>query len=964
MTLAVQIFLKTAVKCTSNKGRILKYQRGSEWRKWDLHFHTPSSYDYKDKSISNQDIINKLYNNNISVVAVTDHHIIDVDRIKELQELGKDKVTILPGIEFLSDARGSEPIHFIGIFDENSNIKHIWEQLKNKTEIEKIEIEGKKENEVYCDLKDTISLIHKLGGITTIHAGKKSNSVECITNSLPHAIAQKTDIANIIDIFELGKETDQNDYINIVFKHIPYVPMIICSDNHDIKNYKLKQNCWIKANPTFNGLLQALNEPEDRFYIGETPQKHLTVALNKHKYIDSISIKKISTSTEKSIWFDYETPIPLNSSLVAIIGNKGNGKSALSDIIALTGNAKIISPDDFSFLNSKRFKKNGLAKNFEANLLWNDKQESISNLNDNIQLDKNEKVKYLPQKYIEKICTEDNYEIFQEEINKVVFSHINDVQKLDKDNLKDLIKEKTDSIRNRRNEYKKNLQDDFEKIIELKTKYNIQEMNKINAQLSQILSSISEHQKYKEENIKEIKAPADDETIAIEQKEKFEKINELSENIKNVQHELLDSKTSLQNLILVKNFLGKTLEHIRLQITKFELFKANIQDEAEKLETEFDVNKFINISFEEKYLTDKINKINGEISINNEKITSKNKLLAEHTKNQEKLNTELNEVQKAYQNYLEKLNVWNTKLKELENEKIKIERKISFQKNEMPTVLKKLRHNIHINFQNIYTTYEEELNIYQELYKPILEFVKDEKANVHANKGFIEFTSNIVLNKRKLYDKIMDYFHKSRMKFDKQDIIKIIAEVDDINMKNIFLMQRRIEVTIKKNKAINKQFRDYKQLQDFYLDLWNLDYLEVQYDIKMDGRGIEQLSPGERGALLIIFYLLIDKGDIPLIIDQPEDNLDNESVFEYLVPYIKKAKQRRQIIIVTHNPNIAVVSDAEQIIYTEIDKTNKNKITYLLGSIESKEINSKIVEVLEGTMPAFANRKDKYNLST
>lgn len=345
-------------------------------------------------------------------------------------------------------------------------------------------------------------------------------------------------------------------------------------------------------------------------------------------------------------------------------------------------------------------------------------------------------------------------------------------------------------------------------------------------------------------------------------------------------------------------------------------------------------------------------------------MSANNKSLEEYTKSQEKLNTELNEVQKAYQNYLEKINAWNIKLKELENEKLKIEEKLSFQKNDMPTFLKQLRKNIHANFKNIYSTYEEELNIYQELYKPILEFVRDEKANVHANKGFIEFTSNIVLNKRKLYESIMEYFHKSRMKFDKQDIIELIRAIDDISIKNIFILQRKIELIVKKNKAINKQFRDYKQLQDFYLDLWNLDYLEVQYDIKMDGRGIEQLSPGERGALLIIFYLLIDKGDIPLIIDQPEDNLDNESVFEYLVPYIKQAKQRRQIIIVTHNPNIAVVSDAEQIIYTEIDKANKNKITYLTGAIESKEINSKIIEVLEGTMPAFANRKNKYDLST
>lgn len=942
---------------------ILKYQRGSEWRKWDLHFHTPSSYDYKDKSISNQDIIDKLYDNNIAVVAITDHHIIDINRIEELQKLGENKVTVLPGIEFLSETRGKQPIHFIAIFDENSKIDYIWEQIKNLTNIKKIYGEGKNQNKVYCQLEDTIKIVHTLGGIITIHAGDKHSSIENITHSLPHSEAQKTDIAKMVDIYELGKESDEEGYINNVFPAIKqYIPMIICSDNHDIKNYKLKQNCWIKANPTFNGLLQALNEPQDRFYIGETPHKNLTVALNKHKYIDRILIKKIPTSTEKGIWFDCE--IPLNPNLVAIIGNKGNGKSALSDIIALTGNAKIISSDDFSFLNAKRFKKNGLAKSFEASLLWNDKQKSDCNLNDNIQLDKNEKVKYLPQKYIEKICTEDNYEIFQEEINKVVFSHINEVQKLNKDNLKDLIKEKTDSLRNRRTEYKKNLQDNFEKTIELKNKYNNQEMKKTYARLSQILSSISEHQKYKEENIKEVKAPADDATIATEQKEKFEEINKLSENIKNDQQQLLDSKTSLQKLILVKNFLGKTLEHIKLQITKFESFKTNIQNEAENLEIEFDVNNFMNISFEEKYLTDKIDKINSEISNINEEITATNKSLEAYTKKQEKLNTELNEVQKAYQNYLEKLNIWNIKLKELENEKLKDENKIEFQKNEMPIVLKKLRKDIHTSFKNIYNTYKEELNIYQELYRPILEFVKDEKANVHANKGFIEFTSNIVLNKRKLYDNIMEYFHKSRMKFDKQDIIELIGALDDASMKNIFIMQRKIESIIKKNKAIDKQFRDYKQLQDFYLDLWNLDYLEVQYDIKMDGRGIEQLSPGERGALLIIFYLLIDKGDIPLIIDQPEDNLDNESVFEYLVPYIKQAKQRRQIIIVTHNPNIAVVSDAEQIIYTEIDKANKNKITYLTGAIESKKINRKIIEVLEGTMPAFANRKNKYNLST
>ena len=93
--------------------------------------------------------------------------------------------------------------------------------------------------------------------------------------------------------------------------------------------------------------------------------------------------------------------------------------------------------------------------------------------------------------------------------------------------------------------------------------------------------------------------------------------------------------------------------------------------------------------------------------------------------------------------------------------------------------------------------------------------------------------------------------------------------------------------------------------------------------------------------------------------DQPEENLDNESVFEILVPYVKEAKQRRQIILVTHNPNLAVVCDAEQIIVAKMDR-KENKISYISGSIENEKINKKIVDVLEGTLPAFDIRDRKY----
>jgi hypothetical protein len=67
--------------------------------------------------------------------------------------------------------------------------------------------------------------------------------------------------------------------------------------------------------------------------------------------------------------------------------------------------------------------------------------------------------------------------------------------------------------------------------------------------------------------------------------------------------------------------------------------------------------------------------------------------------------------------------------------------------------------------------------------------------------------------------------------------------------------------------------------------VYGLTYLEPRYTLLFQDTPIEQLSPGQRGALLLIFYLLVDKGRNPIILDQPEENLDNETVVSLLVPY-------------------------------------------------------------------------------
>jgi hypothetical protein len=159
---------------------------------------------------------------------------------------------------------------------------------------------------------------------------------------------------------------------------------------------------------------------------------------------------------------------------------------------------------------------------------------------------------------------------------------------------------------------------------------------------------------------------------------------------------------------------------------------------------------------------------------------------------------------------------------------------------------------------------------------------------------------------------------------------------------------------------VSEQLKQGYSAQSLYDLVFSLDYLKPRYTLLMGDKELSQLSPGERGTLLLLFYLLIDKDDGPLIIDQPDENLDNQTISDLLVPCIREAKKRRQLFLVTHNPNIAVVGDAEQIVRASIDRKGGNRITYTSGPLEDFDINEMAVDVLEGTMSAFDNRSSKY----
>jgi len=142
--------------------------------------------------------------------------------------------------------------------------------------------------------------------------------------------------------------------------------------------------------------------------------------------------------------------------------------------------------------------------------------------------------------------------------------------------------------------------------------------------------------------------------------------------------------------------------------------------------------------------------------------------------------------------------------------------------------------------------------------------------------------------------------------------------------------------------------------------LFSTEHISIRYEIAYDGVDIRKLSPGTRGIVLLLLYLALDDADDrPLIIDQPEENLDPKSVFDELVSLFTKAKSKRQVIMVTHNANLVINTDADQIIIAEAGPHPAQglpSITYTAGGLEDSDIRKAVCDILEGGEDAFRER--------
>lgn len=1017
----------------------MNFEIGSLWRKWDLHVHTPDSIENHfpgsnpeekwERYIEDLESLPK----EVKVLGINDYVFIDgYKKVMEFKKAGRlaNIDTIFPVIEFrikkFAGHAAFKRINFHVIFSEKigadviqaqflsglqgkyqlapglSGVK--WHALITKEslsdlgrQIKETVPEGQRGrfgsdlfegfNNLNLNEEEIIELLSKnsyLQGNYLTAVGKTE------WDSLPwgdSTIAEKKDILNKADMVFISSQNFDN-YGKAKKKLIEQqvnANLLDCSDAHYPKSSQEKERVgkcftWIKADTTFSGLKQALLEFDDRVFVGETPQSIRLVQENPNKFIKSLTIRKVSGSEMPETWFDGAQPIPLNPQLVTIIGNKGSGKSAIADILGLKGNAHC--SQDFSFLSAKKFlnkKPYERAANFEASIEWmSNHVEPFTALNAQIDKSAPQKVKYLPQSYIETICTSEiESATFESEIESVIFTHIPIQNRLGKRTFKEYLAFKSQEILGGINSLKEELSAKNQAIFDAESKLQPDYLHRISTSLEEKRKALDAHLAAKPAELTEpTERSANPEILAQLELESARRQALFTEFQQLVVHNstLSITKTNLENAVKIIDGMS----------SNFEKDKARLASLINPLG--IDANEVVAISLNKSKISTLATTIIDQIRVVSPKIDPTNpegipKQIEKIDEQIRSATEQLSLPNREYQEYLQLLKAWENKETEIIGntetpDTIRnYEAWIEYVTNTLPGIYQQLKEDRNKLAAQIYEHKSELISIYREAYSPIMQLVTNHRALMEEYN--LNFTAELVV--AGFEDRFLNFINQGakgtfsgkeegylflKERIQEFDFSTIDSTQDFVTQIAEYLVEDARVGRSGEKRYINDQLKKGIHPIEVYNFIFGLEYLTPSFKLKLGTKHLSELSPGERGALLLIFYLLLDKSDCPLIIDQPEENLDNQSVYNIVVKFLKKAKDVRQVIIVTHNPNLAVVCDSEQVIRVCIDKENGNKFSWLAGAIENPRLNDEIVRILEGTMPAFSNRRQKYEIST
>mgnify|MGYP001159217804 CR=1 FL=1 len=968
-----------------------KYKRGSEWRKWDLHVHTKGTN--KSDQFSSQSFddfckvfFRKALEQDIKAIGVTDYfsvsnylkiiefvrNINDCDAFNLEEKAEIKEIFILPNVElrmmpstdksrlvnihciFNPDYVKSLDNNFFGSIEYSAGVGRKYKMnYQGMVDLGKSLDNSLVEEQAYHKGVNSFVVSHSdLQKLLDENSEFRENTIIVVSNSNKDGAsafnkhfdlfendsescldAVRKSIYSISQCIFSGNEEDRKYFLGekgdnvqtVIQKCGSLKPCIHGSDSHKEEDlFKPKQDrfCWIKSDLTFSGLKQIIFEPSDRVRI----QPIKPDSKNERHIISEVQF----ISSDKLFG---NQKILLNENLNAIIGGKSSGKSLLLHSIA-----ESIDPEQVKRIN-KRLNFEGYSfenENYDFEVTWkNNEKDILSNINPD---NKSRKITYIPQLYINYLAEKNNKKelntlvgniLLQDEVYKSYFE--------EKKSEIDKISQKIELELNNLLAIRANAMELNKQIKEIGASKVIAEaIKKIELQITegQKLSNLSPEDVNKYNELIKKKEQSDKELQLI-----LTKINVLkrfSEELTTSKNELvgikhqedyLSQKGKLDKILDVFTEIPDDLSNIKLLISKdFDVLISNLQNEISKLKLdEFKANvdkvlKQLNID-----LAPFLKKLEGQKEL--KKISEQLEKEKQKKEKSELFEKQLSSAVEEYRNSKKRIT-------NLLKERYLLYQNIVAKINETK---KEIGEEITLNCSLLYD--KEKFSLYEQANKAAI--AKDH----FFNKLFIENLVN--------YDLIPNLF---------QDIINVL---DDNSLK----LSSDETIPLKQKTTIDEIFKGIVK-----------DNFDLDYKVTYKNDELLSMSPGKKGTVLLILFLQISSAEYPILIDQPEDNLDNRTIYDLLCKMVIEKKIDRQIIIVSHNANLVVATDSENIIVANQEgqdpekKKSEYRFEYVNGALEFSSLKNEqikgvlyqqgikehVCDILEGGNEAFKQRERKY----
>lgn len=596
-----------------------------------------------------------------------------------------------------------------------------------------------------------------------------------------------------------------------------------------------------------------------------------------------------------------DTTLPLNANLITVIGGKGAGKTALLDLLAnCFENQHVpnaeVSDDAESFI--ERAQKGHSANSVKTRLEFagSDVEPFVKKMLDDEEFTRS-RIEYLPQGQIAEFCRDDD------EMHEQVLELVKKAMENDHADVLGRFEE---------------TRNDIGKIVEkLETRTNeLQELDPetIDARINEVmdeLDAISGNIEDKKEEIEEFRQVHTDELHE-------GSINEIEENLEEAEERLGIATSILDKLELQRERLD--------EIRSFDASANQIRRRANDLELDISPSS-IDYDALEAEVEEHINKVSAHIDdIEERQMSLKQDLNGLQDVNGElsQLRTELRRLKNERQSILER-----------KQELVDINAKIS----DLRDQRREEFHQYLRLYDRLRTVYSEMISHFQEGKSEILEDVEF-RAELH------------------LYDDVQSSIYElldgRSVNFEElTGAVNALSKATNIPDDAHQLIDDYIEEMLQYSSELKEGSSQAEYERRIFTD-----HLKIGERILLDGTPMSRLSLGQKGTVLL--KILLAEDDKPLIIDQPEENLDNRFIYDTLRNAFREAKTDRQVIIATHNANLVVNTDAEQVI---VAKYNDNVISFESGALENPNIRTQVAKILEGGRDAFVKREQKYNFN-